>query len=126
MKQRQLLVLVVETERPLANVFESDLTQHGHQVDVVHSAEEALEVLTPRYDLVVTSLELPEMTGEQFLLTLRARSGFADLPVLVIAQSRELPQSIRNESTRLRRKPFDLAQFVRYATEAAGPDRFPN
>jgi len=124
MKQKQLLVLVVETERPLAELFQSDLIHHGHRVNVVRSAEHALEMLTPEYDVVVTSLHLPDMTGEQFLLKIRAQIEYADLPVLVIAAAKALPDAIRNGATRLRRKPFDLAQFVRYVTEAAGQVRW--
>ena len=126
MTERELLVLVVEPERPLAALFQLDLAQHGHRVSAVHSAERALEVLTPQYDLVITSLDLPEMTGEQFILQLRSRVGYADLPVLVIATATELPESLRDGATQLRRKPFALEQFVRYVTEAAGPTRFPN
>lgn len=118
--------MVVEPERPLAYLFQLDLTKHGHRVCVVHSAEHALEVLTPQYDLIVTSLHLPEMTSEQFILQMRALAGYADLPVMVIAPESVLPESIRNDATRLRRKPFDLAHLVRYVTEAAGPMRFPN
>jgi len=124
--ERQLLVLVVEAERPLAALFQLDLAEQGHRVNVVHSAEHALEVLTPKYDLVVTSLRLPEMTGEQFILKMRGQVGYADLPVLVIAPDAALPESIRGDATRLRRKPFDLDHFVRYVTDAAGPRRFPN
>lgn len=126
MNERELLVLVVEPERPLAALFQLDLAQHGHRVSAVHSGEHALEVLTPQYDLVVTSLELPEMSGEQFILKLRAQAGCADLPVLVIAPDAELPESLRDGATHLRRKPFALDHFVRYATAAAGPARFPN
>lgn len=126
MKERGLLVLVVEPEPPLAALFQLDLAMHGHRVSAVQSGEHALEVLTPRYDLIVTSLQLPAMTGEQFILELRARAGYADLPVLVIARDAELPESIRDGATQLRRKPFDLDHFVRYVTDAAGPSRFSN
>lgn len=118
--------MVVETERPLAYLFQLDLAQHGHRVNVVHSAQHALEVLTPAYDVVVTTLSLPDMSGEEFLRTIRAQPGYADLPVLVIAPDPELPESIRDERTRLLRKPFDLEHFVRHVIEAAGRGRFPN
>lgn len=121
-----MLVLVVENERPLAALYQLDLTQRGHRVNVVHSGEHALEVLTPEYDVVVTDLRLPEMTGEGLILAMRAHPAYADLPVLVIAAERQLPVSIRDSSTRLRRKPFDLEQFVDYVKEAAGPGRFRN
>jgi len=125
-KERQLLIMVVEPDLPLAALFQLDLTQRGHNVNVVHSAEHALKVLTPEYDVVVTGLRLPEMTGERFIQSMRARPGYADLPVLVIAADVALPKSITDSATRLRRKPFDLEHFVDYVAEAAGPGRFRN
>ncbi len=126
MKERQLLIMVVEPDLPLAALFQLDLTQRGHNVNVVHSAEHALKVLTPEYDVVVTGLRLPEMTGERFIQSMRARPGYADLPVLVIAADVALPKSITDSATRLRRKPFNLEHFVDYVAEAAGPGRFRN
>lgn len=126
MKHRQLQVLVVEPDRPLAALFQLDLTQRGHSVNVVHTAEHALEVLTTGYDIVVTGLRLPEMTGERFVQAIRLQPGYADLPVLVIATDQALPPSISDEATRLRRKPFDLERFVDYVTDAAGPGRYRN
>ncbi len=126
MKERQLLIMVVEPDRPLAALFQLDLTQRGHNVNVVHSAEHALKVLTPEYDVVVTGLRLPEMTGERFIQSMRAQPGYADLPVLVIAADVALPKSITDSATRLRRKPFNLEHFVDYVAEAAGPGRFRN
>ena len=124
MKDRQLLVLVVEPDRPLAALFQLDLAQRGHRVNVVHSGEHALEVLTPNYDVIVTDLRLPE--GEQFIHSMRAQPGYADLPVLVIAAERSLPKSMTDSATQLRRKPFDLEHFADYVADAAGPGRFRN
>ena len=126
MKDRPLLVLVVEPDRPTAALFQLDLTQRGHSVNVVHSGEHALKVLTPDYDVVVTGLRLPEMTGERFIQSMRTQPGYADMPVLVIATDVALPVSISDDATRLRRKPFNLEHFVDYVSDAAGPGRFRN
>ena len=126
MNERQLLVLVVEDEGPLAAFYQLDLTQRGHRVNVVHSAEHALEVLTPEYDVVVTDLRLPEMTGEGLIMALRAHPFYAAMPVLVIAADHELPVAVRDAATRFRRKPFDLERFADYVTETAGAPRVRN
>lgn len=127
MNDRQLLIMVVQPDRPLAALFQLDLTQRGHNVNLVHSAEHALEVLTAEYDVVVTALCLPEMTGEGFIQWIRAQPGCADTPVLVIAPDAALPESIAADSaTSLRRTPFDLDHFVDYVAEAAGRGRFRN
>lgn len=121
-----MLVLIVENERPLAALYQLDLAQRGHRVNVVHSAEHALKVLTPEYDVVVTDLRLPEMSGEGLILAMRAHAAYVDLPVLVIAADRTLPASLRDAATSLRRKPFELEMFVDYVKEAAGIGRFRN
>lgn len=121
-----MLVLVVEPDRPLAALFQQDLAEQGHDVNVVHSGEHALEVLTLEHDVIVMDLLLPEMTGEQFIHSVRAQPGYADLPVLVIATDVALPKSITGSATRLRRKPFDLVHFVDYVADAAGPGRYRN
>lgn len=127
MKERQLLIMVVQPDRPLAALFQLDLTQRGHNVNVVHSGEHALKALTLEYDVVVTGLRLPEMTGERFIQSMRAQPGYADLPVLVIATDAALPKSMAADSaTSLRRAPFDLEHFVDYVAEAAGRGRFRN
>ena len=127
MKERQLLIMVVQPDLPLAALFQLDLTQRGHNVNVVHSAEHALKVLTPEYDVVVTGLRLPEMTGERFIQRMRVQPGCADLPVLVMAPVAALPESIADDSaTSLRRTPFDLERLVDYVAEAAGRGRFRN
>lgn len=121
-----MLVLIVENERPLAALYQLDLTQRGHRVNVVYSAEHALKVLTPEYDVVVTDLRLPDMSGEGLILEMRAHSAYADLPVLVITADQARPEALRDAATSWRRKPFDLERFVDYVKEAAGPGRFRN
>lgn len=126
MTQRPLLVLLVEPQLRLAALFQLDLTEHGHRVNAVYSAEHALGVLTPEYDIVVTDLHLPTMTGEQFILAMRSQPAYVLLPVLVISTEAELPASVSDSATRLRQVPFDLQHFVAYVSEAAGPIHFRN
>lgn len=125
MSQRRLTVLVVEADLPLALEYQLDLLRQGHLVNVVDSAEEALRVITPRYDLLITDLWLPAMSGEDLIRSLRARPEFADLPILVLTAARALPEALGGRIT-LRRKPFDLDDLGSYADEAAGEGRFRN
>lgn len=126
MNDRKLLVLVVETELPLAALYQLDLTQQGHRVAVVHSAEHALEVLTPQYDLVVTDLRLGEMSGEALITSIRTHPNYADLPVLVITADPHPPEAIRDPATTIIRKPFELERLSEIVVQAAGRGRFRN
>ena len=77
-------VLIVEDEVDLGEVFQDYLVGLGHQVDVVASAEAALERLREqRPDAMVLDLKLPGMSGLEFMsLPLVHEGGF---PVIVIS-----------------------------------------
>lgn len=119
-------MLVVESDLSLALQYQLELLAQGHQVNIVHSAEDALGALTPALDVVITDLRLPGMSGEEFIRSLRGRPEFVDLPVLVITAATALPDSLRDQVTKFRRKPFDFDRLGEYAQDAAGPRRFRN
>jgi CheY-like chemotaxis protein len=77
-------VLVVENDGPAAELFRERLVDLGHDPVVVTSAEAALAALaSDRLDAVLLDLDLPGLSGREFLqlASIRARS----VPVVVIA-----------------------------------------
>lgn len=59
-------ILVVEDQGDVRAVVERALAQHGYQVDAVDNAEEALtRALNKHYDLVITDLHMPGMSGTE-------------------------------------------------------------
>lgn len=126
MKPRPLQVLIVEPDLSLSFQYQLELLAGGHAANIVHSGEDGLAVITPRYDLVITDLRLPAMSGEVFVLEIRSRQDLRHIPVLVIATSPTLPDSLRNGLTTLRQKPFDWDHFLLFVTEAAGRGRLPH
>ena len=121
-----MLILIAESERTLGYAYQLALISHGHLVNLVHSAEDALAAITPAYDLVITDLRLEEMTGEEMILAMRARPTLREIPVLVIAAAKTLPEALVGRTTTLRRKPFDFDALPDYVRNAAGPSRFRN
>ncbi len=62
-------VLVVDDEPSLTRVFRKILERHGFQVIALNSAVEALELLyesPSRFDVVLTDLTMPELSGVEF------------------------------------------------------------
>jgi CheY-like chemotaxis protein len=77
-------VLFVDDEPALADISCRMLTRLGYQVDVRTSPVEALEafrVHPSRYDLVITDLTMPQMTGLQ--LARRLIAIRPELPVIL-------------------------------------------
>ncbi len=78
-------ILLVDDERPVAEVTARQLRRLGHEVTVVDApaaALRALEVAPSAFDLLLTDQTMPGMTGDE--LVLAARRVRADLPVILV------------------------------------------
>ena len=124
---KALKVLIVEDDLALRIFYELALLEHGHAVNAVGNGAEALSVVSPDIDLVVTDLMMPMMPGDKLIAELRARPEFRELPVLVVtAHPEHLSPELRNERTAVLRKPFELDDFIKWVDAATGATRFNN
>jgi CheY-like chemotaxis protein len=115
-------VLFVDDEELLLNLARTVLYASGYKVLVANSAQRALEILqagSPRVDLLITDLVMPQMTGRQ--LVDRARALNSKLRVVLSSgyhRASEDPAGVR-----FLQKPFssqDLLQEVKQALDSAG------
>jgi len=124
---KALKVLVVEDDLAMRTCYQLALMEHGHAVNAVGNGAEALGVVSPDIDLVVTDLKMPIMPGDKLIAELRAKPEFRDLPVLVVtAHPDDLSAELRNGKTSVLRKPFEFDEFIRWVDAAAGAARFTN
>lgn len=80
---QKLRVLVAEDERLAALIVEDALVDQGHQVVLARDGQEALDIAEGfQFDVLVTDLAMPRVTGWELIPLLRARR--ADLPVVVM------------------------------------------
>ena len=84
-------ILLVEPEAVLAEVTAFRLELLGYELQTVESAEQALEVIreTPP-DLVITNLELPEMTGMTLIETVSSDETTSSIPLMVLSLDADL------------------------------------
>lgn len=76
-------LLVVEDERPLAEMVRKGLTREGHSVDLAHDGPSGLhEASTGRYDVVILDIMLPGLSGYRILQRLRESGVWT--PVLML------------------------------------------
>ena len=124
---KALKVLVVEDDLAMRTCYQLALLEHGHAVNAVGNGAEALSVVTPEIDLVVTDLMMPVMPGDKLIAKLRAKPEFRDVPVLVVtAHPEHLSPDLRDQKTAVLRKPFELDDFIRWVDAAASAARFSN
>jgi two-component system NtrC family sensor kinase len=65
-------ILVVDDESSIQSLLRDVLSLDGHQVDVASSGAEALRRMYDRqYDLIITDIKMPEMSGQEFYKRVR-------------------------------------------------------
>lgn len=75
-------LLVVDDEKNIRRLYESELRREGYEVETAESAEEALELIeNDPPDLVVLDIRLEGMDGIDCLRTIMERRR--DLPVIL-------------------------------------------
>jgi PAS domain S-box-containing protein len=113
-----LRILAVEDEPFIRLDLVDMLTDEGHQVVEAGSAEEALkEIAAGRFDVLLTDLGLPGMSGED--LARRVREIDPAIGVVFATGNNVAPPLDAGRPPVLLRKPFEPMQLARAVGEAA-------
>ena len=107
-------ILVVDDEEVVRELTVEILRRSGYEPHGVPSAGQALELLDDEpFDLVVSDVVMPEMTGVEFLYELRARRP--DLPVVLMTGGSKEPErtskAVELGASGLLYKPFSQAEL---------------
>ncbi len=78
---RKARILVVEDEKDIAELIQYNLEREGYTVKVLHTAEEALNVLkTDLPDLILLDVMLPGMDGLEACRIIKKESRKQKIP----------------------------------------------
>ena len=62
------------------------LEERGYNVEPATNGEEALPIVKRiRPDIIVTDMQMPKMSGTQFITALKAQPETADIPIVIVA-----------------------------------------
>lgn len=75
-------ILVVDDEESLCEILQFNLEVEGYDVDVAHSAEEALQMHPERYSLLLLDVMMGEMSGFKMARQLKTDPATANIPVI--------------------------------------------
>jgi PAS domain S-box-containing protein len=132
LKDRNVLVLLVEDNRVNQVVATNFFRRWGVQYDVANNGREAVEMVTKKmYDMVFMDLQMPEMDGYQATQAIREMSDsyFKNLPIVALTASAMLnmrDKVMASGMTDFMSKPFqpeDLQQIIlKYTTPEKSAD----
>lgn len=114
-------ILVVDDDSDMRDVLGETLTTLGHDVSRAASGREAMDVLALReFDLVLTDLVMPKVTGLDLLRWIKASE--LEPEVIVLTAHAEVPTAV--EAMRLGAyhylaKPWDEAELAEVVAKAA-------
>ncbi|MBI2372293.1 MAG: response regulator, partial [Deltaproteobacteria bacterium] len=115
-------LLVIDDEVEVREVIADLLQAHGHAVQLAKSGMEGLERFErERYDLVITDLGMPEMTGWEVAKRVKARSPATPV-VLITGWGMQLSEEQVQAGgvDFLLSKPFNVEQILRIIADASG------
>jgi two-component system chemotaxis sensor kinase CheA len=94
-RAKQLPILVIDDSLTTRMLEQSILESAGYRVDLATSAEEGLEkARLTRYGLFIVDVEMPGMTGFEFVATTQAEPGLRETPAILVT-SRDAPEDRR-------------------------------
>jgi len=113
-------ILLVDDEENLVAVFEKILEKQGYQICSVYTAEDALKELEAKsFDLVITDLKLPGMTGLD--LVKRGKAIHPELPFIMLTGFGTVPSAVeamKQGAHDYLVKPIDKEELVLVAEKA--------
>lgn len=77
-------LLVVDDEDTLCEALRFNLEIEGYDVDVAHSAEEALKLNLENYSLILLDVMMGEISGFRMAQMMRANPHTADVPIIFL------------------------------------------
>jgi CheY-like chemotaxis protein len=117
-------VLVADDSRAVREAVARMLVADGYVVDIAEDGAQAWTMLHEvRYDLLVTDLEMPRLTGFQLIEKVRASRDLGHLPVVVVSSKTENAPHLRADA--FLPKPVSRGDISRRAAEILGRRRSP-
>ncbi len=98
-KDRKPAVLVVDDSLSIRKFLAGLLTQKDYEVEMAKNGYQALEKLNQReFDLVVTDLEMPHLSGYELIEQVRADARWDSMPIIVLTgrASKHIQQLTQN------------------------------
>ena len=108
------LILIVDDEEHIRDVLAGQLRAVSHECDLAEDGEEAVRLVREHeYDLIVSDINMPKMTGLEFLRTVVSQIEFVT-PVIILTAYNDVGHAIRAIQVGafdFVRKPWDIDEM---------------
>jgi two-component system, OmpR family, phosphate regulon response regulator PhoB len=108
------VVLVVDDDAPILTLMKNILREFGFETRVAANGQAALQSVREQVpDLILVDKNMPGMSGEDVIRSMRGMSGLAHLPILILSgEPIDRGELARIGATGAVQKPFDVPSLV--------------
>ena len=119
-------ILVAEDTKVLGDVLRFNLERSGFEVTLARSGDAAAKLVADEtYDLLITDIEMPGMSGVELCRFVRDDIGNSDLPIVICsARGLELDEQMLKAKYAVAEiifKPFSVRDLVALASRLLSP-----
>jgi two-component system response regulator MprA len=116
-------ILIVDDDVAVRSVVSHALAEDGYQVDTAGNGRQALAAFREhRPDALVLDLEMPVMDGPTLMRTLRERTKWGRVPLVVVSGTdRAAEAAPRLGAQAYLQKPFELSDLLHTIEQVAPP-----
>ena len=95
---RKKRVLFIEDEELFLDMFGKKIRDEGYELVCANNGAWGVkEALNGDFDIIITDMVMPAMTGEEIIEKIRSNENTKDVPIIVLSASVDLPQQRRAE-----------------------------
>ncbi len=112
-------ILVIDDSKLVAVMLKDGLQHQGYEVMTASSGREGLcKVAEDSPDLIILDVQMPGMTGYEFIHEIKKRGGHSFIPVLMLTAD-ETPDDLRPEEgvKGCLQKPVNISDLVKRVKE---------
>ncbi len=94
-----------------------DVLSPDYEVRATDDTAQALDLMNHPLDLVIVDIHLPELEALNFIRHVRTSPDLARLPIIALADSESLRQTVAGQVHGILPKPFTLDQLTRLVAD---------
>ena len=117
-------ILLIDDEKTTVTLVKFGLSSERYDVVVAYDGDEGLkEVENEKPDLIVLDVQMPNMSGYEFMGELKMRQGVETTPVIMLTANETMEDVFKLEGVKgYFVKPVELEDLVKKIQECIGPN----
>jgi len=117
-------ILSVDDSKVIRDLVEAVLIDNGHDVTTANDGVEGLaEVRNQQFDLILSDINMPNMTGISMISKVRRLPGYEHIPIIMLTtESSDFKKSKAKNmgATGWLQKPFDPERLMKAVNKLVG------